>query len=317
MIEIIEPSNEQAWLELRTKDITSTEVSALFGLSPYMTYFELWHRKKNQQYVRIEENERMFWGTMLQDAIAAAIAKKEDWTVRRMTEYIRNPEFRIGASFDFSIEMYHSKDTPVGNFNDPRGLLEIKNVDGLVFKNTWSKDDEGEIEAPLHIELQIQHQLLCCERSFTHLGALIGGNNLVMFKRVPDMKVFNAIKNKVSEFWHSIDNNIEPSPNFNTDADFLKSLYSFAEPGTVIDASNDAAMTSIVGEYVALGQVAKDATEKREALKGQLLTMIGSAEKVMGNGFTISSGMVGPAHVEYDRAGYRNLRVFTKKEKKS
>ncbi len=74
-MEIINPDNEQHWLECRTKDITSTEIAALFGISPYITEFELWHRKKSGVVVKFEENERMEWGTALQDAIAAKIGQ--------------------------------------------------------------------------------------------------------------------------------------------------------------------------------------------------------------------------------------------------
>ena len=44
-VQTITPSSKQDWLKARTEDITSTEVSALFGISPYTTAFELWHRK--------------------------------------------------------------------------------------------------------------------------------------------------------------------------------------------------------------------------------------------------------------------------------
>src|SRR3990172_11795006 len=120
-VETIKPKNEAEWLSLRMKDITSTEISALFGISPYSTEFELWHRKKNKLYVDFEETERMTWGLRLQNAIAKGIAEDQGWKVRRMNEYIRIPELRIGASFDFSIE---------GKDIEP-GILEIKNVDSL------------------------------------------------------------------------------------------------------------------------------------------------------------------------------------------
>src|SRR3990167_5628915 len=100
---IIKPTSEADWLSLRTLDITSTEISALFGCSPYSTAFELWHRKKSGVIVQLKENERMFWGTKLQDAIAAGIAEEQGWAIRRMNEYIRNAELRIGSSFDFAI----------------------------------------------------------------------------------------------------------------------------------------------------------------------------------------------------------------------
>ena len=60
--ESIIPASEEEWLKLRTLDVTSTESPALFGLSPYMTKFELWHRKKSGEVYTIKDNERMFWG---------------------------------------------------------------------------------------------------------------------------------------------------------------------------------------------------------------------------------------------------------------
>jgi hypothetical protein len=43
---------------------------------------------------------------------------------------------------------------------------------------------------------------------------------------------------------------------------------------------------------------------------------LGDAEKVLFDDLTVSAGMVAPAKIEaYERAGYRNLRVYPKKEK--
>ncbi len=50
---------------MRVQDITSSEISALFGLSPYKTAFELYHEKRAGEVMRIEENTRMKWGKRL------------------------------------------------------------------------------------------------------------------------------------------------------------------------------------------------------------------------------------------------------------
>ena len=75
MIETIIPEDNKHWLQLRTRDVTSTEVSALFGLNPWMTEFELWHNKKSQAVIEIEDNERMKWGRRLEDPIAQGVAE--------------------------------------------------------------------------------------------------------------------------------------------------------------------------------------------------------------------------------------------------
>jgi len=303
------PENKQAWLTERLKDVTSTEVAALFGISPWMTEYELWHRKKNNLIVEIEENERMKWGNLLQDAIAAGVAKEQGWQIRRMDEYGRIPELRIGSSFDFSIEPNHDEPIDVGEL----GLLEIKNVDGLQFKQGWIVDGEN-IEAPPHIELQVQHQLLVSGRAFAFLGALIGGNNLMLIKREPSPKIHEAIKQKVANFWKSIDENNPPAPNFATDSKFIVSLYGYAEPGKIINVDENEEIGKLAQEYRKYSDVIKEADKKRDEIKARILTAIGDAESARGELFTISAAMVGPADISYHRNPYRSFKITWKKK---
>ena len=300
-LQTVPTETKEQWLEARTKDITSTEVSALFGISPYITEFELWHRKKDQTVVEIEENERMKWGTRLQDSIAAGIAEDNKWTVRRMDEYMRIPELRIGSSFDFSIE--------------PNGLLEIKNVDGLIFKQQWLEDEEGNLEAPLHIEIQVQHQLAVCGRDFAYIGALVGGNNVVLLKREKNQKIIDGIFKKVAEFWKSVEADNPPPPNFETDASFICDLYANAEPGKVVDVRDDAALHGLAAKHKEIADNVKMLSKEKEAIKAQILSMIGDSEKAIGNGFSITAGMVGECPIQYVRKAYRNFRVNWKKGK--
>jgi hypothetical protein len=73
---IITPDSQDHWLQLRTQDVTSTESAALFGMSPYVTQFELWHRKKSGEQPEFKTNERMRWGNRLEAAIAHGIAEE-------------------------------------------------------------------------------------------------------------------------------------------------------------------------------------------------------------------------------------------------
>lgn len=308
MIETIVPENEAAWLELRKKDITSTETAALFGLSPYATAFELWHRKHDNIEVEFKMNERVQWGSRLQDAIAAGVAEDQGWTIRRMTEYIRDPELKMGASFDFSIETH----TVPGWPQEEKGILEVKNVDSLAFRDGWIVDGDN-VEAPPHIEIQVQQQLALTGRTVAFIAALIGGNRVILIKREPDPTVITAIKEKIKGFWASVDAHQEPTPDFARDADFIARLYSYAEPGKVFNA--DDRIAKLAFAYKQAADEVKTAEEKKDAAKAELLTIVGSAEKVIGPTFTISAGMVGPAHVEYDRQGYRLFKISWKKAK--
>ncbi len=294
------PKDEAHWLELRKQDLTSTEISALFGISPYSTEFEVWHRHKDGLSVGFEANERSTWGLRLQDSIAKGIAEDEKWKVRRMPEYMRDEKLRVGSSFDFAIE--------------EKGLLEIKNVDALVFKDGWLVED-GELEAPPHIEMQLQHQLMVSDRSFAYIGALIGGNTIKLLKREPDDKVFKAIQKKAEQFWNTIADGKAPDPDFSRDIDTIKALYSQAKEGTVLDVRNDREITSLMHEYQALNANKKVIETSLEEIKGQLILKAGDAEKLIGENFSISMGVVKGGHVEYDRKDYRAFKPFFKKVK--
>lgn len=294
----ITPRDKQHWLELRKPLITSTEVAALFGLSPWVTEYELWHRKHDNLEIEFEPNERMLWGTRLEAAIAAGVAEDEKLSIRKMDEFIFDPEKRLGASFDYAI--------------GEDGILEIKNVDSLIFKDGWIVSDDN-VEAPVHIEIQVQTQLLVSGRKYVKIAPLIGGNKVVLIHREPDPTVIKAIEERVAAFWDSIRRNDPPKPDFIKDAEFISKLYKYAEPGKVIVGTPR--MGEMVLEYKRLGAIAKKADEEKDGVKAELLTMIGDAEKVQGEGFSISASMIGPAHVEYDRKPFRDFRTYIKKHK--
>ena len=111
-------TDKQSWLENRLLDVTSTEVSALFDMNPYQTEFELYHQKKDKVVINIDDNERMAWGRRLEDSIALEFAERNKLSVEPFDVYMRNPDTRMGSSFDYKIV---SEKEPA--------ILEIKNVD--------------------------------------------------------------------------------------------------------------------------------------------------------------------------------------------
>lgn len=314
MTEIVPFTTEQAWLAERAKDVTSTESAALFGMSPYMTHFELWHRKKNNLAAEFQTNDRMAWGNRLEAAIAHGIAEEQGWKVRPMKDYRRIAGERVGSSFDFEIL----------NHPDGPAHLEIKNVDYLAFKDGWILHDDGSAEAPEHIELQVQHQMMVSGYPRSFIGALIGGNRGIVIERLRDEPVIAAIRKRITEFWRTVDEGIEPQPVMPDDADAMIQLNQHAEPGKILDASNDEKIASLVAEHCRLSGIAKNAEEEAKVIKAELLQMIGDAEKVLHPGFSISAGIVAdtpPTLITADmvgtsyggRKGYRNMRIYPKK----
>jgi putative phage-type endonuclease len=292
---IVIPENREAWLQLRSPNINSTEVGSLFGISKYATIFEIWHYKNKSIEIDFEGNERTEWGLALQDSIAAKVAKDNGWSIRRMDEYMFLPEIRLGSSFDFAI--------------GDDGIMEIKNIDKFVYMDEWTDGN-----APLHIECQVQTQLAVSGRKYCMIVGLIGGNEAVIIRRDRDEAVIQAIIEKTKWFWQTIADKKEPEPDFKKDAEIIGRLYGYAEPEKVIEGTDE--IKTLAVKYKEVSDQIKPLEEQKEALKAEILTLVKDAEKVTGEGFTISAGMQGPKMIEaYERKGYRMFRVNWSKKK--
>ncbi len=309
MTEIITPSDHNDWLALRKRDVTSTESAALFGASPYVTRFDLYHRKRSFITPEFQVNDRMKWGNYLEAAIAAGIAQEHGWDIGPMKEYMRLPELRIGSSFDFMIL----------NHPDGPAHLEIKNVDFMAFKDGWIVED-GETQAPVHIEMQVQHQMLVSGFPRSFIGALIGGNRAVVIERERDESVIKAIRKKVAEFWRDVDEGKEPPAMMPEDAETMIRMNQYAEPGKILDASSDEEVAALIAQYANAKAAASHAEEDANVAKARLLERIGDAEKVLCREWKISASMVSDAPAKVitadmvgqsygGRKGFRNIRI--------
>jgi len=313
----ITPDNEAHWLALRREDLTSTDIAALFGLSPYKTHFELWHEKKACARVEFVENERMKWGKRMESTVAQGIAEDQGWAVRPFKDYMRIEGLRVGSSFDFRIVGTGGFFAGSDNHPEPDAgdaILEIKCVDFLQFRDGWTID-EGFIEAPAHIELQAQHQMLVSGLKRAYIGVMVGGNDIRVIERAADPQVHAGILAAARDFWKSIDENNPPPPVMPDDAEAVIGMYQFAEPGKLLVAQDDAELLALVREYSEFKSVSNNAAEQAKVRQAEILQRIGHHEKVLLPGFNVSAGMVGPATVSYERAGYRNFRVTEKKPK--
>lgn len=283
---IVPFTTEEAWLELRAKDITSTEASALFGKSPYSTAFELYHNKRDQTVVRIADNERMKWGRALQDAIAKEGVLPilvnnfgEGVTIRKMDEYVRIPELRLGSSFDFEVVLPNGR----------KGPLEIKNVDGIVFAKDWNKKGAVITEAPIHIEAQLQHQMLVGGYEIGFLGALVGGNRLYVLERQAVASIHEAIQERAAQLWADIAAENVPSPDWVEDAEFILKLFQRTTPGKEYDASMDAELRELAFRLNGEVAIASEAERQKAGIKAQIVSRIQDAVRAQGPDYHITA----------------------------
>lgn len=325
--ELLSFTSEAEWLKMREVDLTSTEVSALFGCSPYATVYELFHRKTGQLVVEFESNDRVRWGTRLEAAIAYGVAEDLGLLVEPMKIYARIPELRMGSSFDFKVVGLADGFTGDETYRDlyranPSALMEVKNVDGLQFKRGWIDDGEM-IEAPPHIELQVQHQMEVADAEWVIIAPLVGGNTPRPFYRQRNREYGQMIREKVAEFWAMVDSGKAPAPDYSVDGGTIAALLA-NDNGQTIDMSDNNRLAEVVAEHAKASADYKDAETRKDAAKAEILMIIGESKTVVGTGFKISAGsvkeslgtLIEPSMIGTrvgGRKGYRGMRVYPQK----
>ena len=317
------PKTRDEWLTLRHKYVCSTDQAALHGLSPYQTAFELFHAKSAETYTEWEAGERAEWGIALEEAVARKVAEDQGVKVRKLSAFVSRDGTGMASSFDYEIvglkEEYEGTSAlRVKYAEQGPGILEIKCVDWLVFKQSWPEYDDSR-EAPAHIEIQVQHQLHCIERQWAALGVLVGGNRLHLLTRDYDAEVAQSLEAATKRFWKDVAAKRAPPPVLPADAELIAAMYSFGDPDKVLDAQENMDVFALCEDYINAAAQQSAAEKTKTTAKAKLLMMIGDASKVIcGNGITISAGTVGEAVVEtYTRKAYRNFRVNKKVPKEA
>ena len=300
---IIQYKTEEEWLAERRKCVTSSDIAALFGESSYCTEFELFHRKRNDIVVEFDENDRIKWGRRLEAPIAEGIAEDNGWEVKPLKVFMTHESCqRYGSSFDFEIRRGNEK-----------GLFELKNVDFKEYKEKWLVDGE-EVEAPVGIELQLQSELEVANSNvsepytFGIIGSLIGGNKPVVIERSWDREIGRLMVSKAKAFWHNVDNNIEPLPDFTRDGDILKLLYS-GTYGEEIDLSGNNRIVSLVAEYPALQAATREAKEAQDAAKAEIAAAMKTAGLAKCGGAYITRKTIQRKGYTVEPCNYIDMRI--------
>lgn len=294
----------EAWHALRAENVGASEVAALFGLSPYVSRFTLWHQKAGKVARPEFSSERMEWGNLLEGPIATHIAAKQGWEIRKVKTYLTHEDVPgMGASLDFEIL----------NHPDGPGCFEIKNVDSLVFRNQWLNLEDGSLQAPIHIEMQLQHQLSVTGYAWGAIGLLVGGNEAHVLIRKRHAPTIARIEAEVASFWESIRKGEAPSI---TDIDDLPVIGAMPWNSDTV-YSHDPALVKACDAFVAAREAAKLAEKEKDKAKVALIAALAEigADSVILPDFRVTFKEVKREKYTVKASVSRSLRVADCKER--
>jgi predicted phage-related endonuclease len=267
--EIIQPENEKAWLGLREDCVSSTMSPALFGLSPYLTEYELYYSKASKLPLPFEPNERVFVGSRMQDFAADEVALKNGWTVWRADEFVVVPEIKMGSSFDFRVRCPERGE----------GILEIKAVDWKRHRDLWVDE-----QAPEHIEIQLQHQLEVYDKfDWGVIVAFTGLYDHHCYFRQRDREMGAAIIKRIQKFWTDVAAGTPPSPDYSRDSDVIKALH--RDDAGVLDRTEDLEFNALLARMARLQDEKKQIEDDYKATQAELIHRLGNCGEAFGRDY--------------------------------
>jgi predicted phage-related endonuclease len=284
--------------EFRSKHVGASECAALFDCSPYVTRFELWHRRKGTiASPDLTDNERAEWGLRLEPAIIGAAADRYGYQLEETPRRLSNGK-GLGGHPD---QLATDERGP--------GIIEIKTADWLVFKH-WGD------EPPEHYLLQAMAYAGLSGRGWCDIIVLVGGNRLERFCYDFRPKIYAEIERRVETFWQSVAANDPPPADYTRDLDTITELY---REGTeeVVDLTTDNLAHEAAAAFLFAKEARLEAEKREDVAKAELMDKLGAASSAILNGFAVRCTTVAaipdrpaePGEIIKGRRAYRRLTV--------
>lgn len=264
----------------RVGKIGSSMVAALFDRSPYLTKLGLYNHFALETEIDRDPDERMNWGKRLQDDILEAVQEDRGWDLvpKGDDDWLDHPDptLRCGATID----------SEVINHGKGLGVVECKNVDRMIWLQTWTATT-----APPHIELQLQHQLFVTGAKWGAIAALVGGNELHIVERDALPALHGRIAAALRTFWGQVAAKTPPDAlGLPEELPDLATLYPETIPDPVLEMFGDrhaADLVDAVREYLWSIDRAKEAKDIGDRAKATLLAATREYQVTRTHGYRI------------------------------
>lgn len=256
--------------EFRASVVGAAEVAALFDASPWVTRYELYHRKRGTiatpEFNAIREdgtpeNERVLWGVELEAVIVKEACRRWGYEPLDVEHRLTNGR-GLGGHPD---KLVTDKGEKV--------VLEVKMVDWLEFKK-WGD------EPPTHYLLQnMTYQGLAgCVRG--DMIVLVGGNRLERFQYPFRAVLYAEIERRAEQFWQDVRGCNEPPVDYARDGDTLMEVIGSPDD-SVADLREDDHADSLASDWLAARERRDAAVKDMDIAKAKLIELAGTAGRVL------------------------------------
>lgn len=257
------------WLSVRKTGIGSSDAAAAVGLNPYKSQLELWLEKTGRdenlkQPDFDDDSSPMFWGTKLEEFVAAHYAKKTGLKIRRINAVLQHSEYPwMLANLDR--EVLGSSEVQV---------LECKTA-GMNGAKLWR---DG---VPEYVQLQVMHQLAVTNKQAADVAVLVCGNEFRTYRIERDETMIASLIELERQFWNYVTSDTPPpADGSDSAATALQALYP-QDTGNTLDLSEDVTMSSVFADLVSVRNVLSEQEQHEAQLKQRIQQRMGDASKAV------------------------------------
>lgn len=246
----------------RKKGIGGSDAPCIFGAG-YLSTLELYFRKRGQIDDTAEQNEAMFWGTVLEEPIA------DVWAERKGVKIKRVPVMQWSKEYPW---MFVSIDRHI--MGDPQGpgLLEVKNF------NEWRGRELNEHDldtVPLGVRIQTMHGLAVKGWAWAEIAILVGGNRLLSWRMQRDEDAIQTLIEAERNFMEQVKAGIPPEPDYHA-GDVLAGV--FSKGGGEAITVTDQRVLQIGKDALRFNALRKEYEDEFEQRKNAIKLYMGNAE---------------------------------------
>ena len=273
------------FLAERKKGLGGTDLSVIIGLSPYKTPLELWLEKtgRAEQQPAPDAEERMYWGTVLEDVVARRYADLTGRKLQRVNEPLVHPAGVVRGNIDRAIVNPEIAGTV--RFKDGRlttdRILEVKTAHAMA-ANSADWGTPGSDEIPQHYWIQVQTYLGLAQVDVADLAVLFGGQKLATYTIQADRGVFADLVDAANTWWEKhIVGDLPPDPSTEDDARRLWKSH-IAGKELIVDATVADAIEELARIKEQIGSEKQEGSLEHRAkqLRDIILPAFGDAESI-------------------------------------
>ncbi|NYV73112.1 YqaJ viral recombinase family protein [Streptomyces sp. UH6] len=252
------------WNAARTGlSVTATEIAAIVGLSPWMSRYELWHKKSGLPTPPFQMTSAIEWGNRLEDVVAQKWADEHEgycieqagtWRHTDREWQRATPDRLLTTGRGQTVELLELKTSPQGDGWGPSGSDEI----------------------PIYYRCQVQWQLSTLGLDTCHVAVLISGHDYREYVIDRDDEDAATLVKAAAEFLDTVRRGQVP------DIDGSSHTYDTVrlQPDRY-DPVDVEIPGPIAADYEVCGQQYKAAADEYTRAKSQLLTALGTGKNAI------------------------------------